>query len=200
MKWDRAAWDQRGGRTNSIRFREFRLDLANQCLWRRGDSGQEARVALTPKAFDVLRYLVQHAGQLVTQDELLDALWLRACVQPEVLKHQVLKLRKALGDDRRHPRYIETLPRRGYWFIASTSSEVAETDSNRHVHREATALLRRALELTRRLPDAQRAPPRNRHSGEARHKLYRRSIRWPVTQLSGCLQGPCRQPCRNSMR
>ena len=158
MKWDRAAWNQRGGGMNSIRFREFRLDLANQCLWRRGDLGQEVRVALTPRAFDVLRYLVEHAGQLVTQDELLDALWLRAYVQPAVLKHQVLKLRKALGDDRRHPRYIETLPRRGYWFIASTSSEVAETDSNRHVHREATALLRRALELTRRLPEAQRAP------------------------------------------
>jgi len=55
MKWDGAAWNQRGGRMNSIRFREFRLDLTNQCLWRRGDSGQEARVALTPKAFDVLR-------------------------------------------------------------------------------------------------------------------------------------------------
>ena len=119
--------------------------------------GQEVRVALTPRAFDVLRYLVQHAGQLVTQDELLEALWPRACVQPEVLKHQVLKLRKALGDDRRRPRYIETLTRRGYWFIASTSSEVAETDSSRHVHREATALLWRALEVTRRLPDAQRA-------------------------------------------
>jgi len=158
MKWDRAAWDWHGERMNSIRFREFRLDLANQCLWRRGDSGQEGRVALTPKAFDVLRYLVQHAGRLVTQNELLDALWPRAYVQPEVLKHQVLKLRKALGDNRRHPRYIETVPRRGYWFIASTSSEVADTDSKRHVHGEATALLRRALELTRRLPDAQRAP------------------------------------------
>src|ERR1700751_5093404 len=125
MKWDRAVGDRHGRRMTSIRFREFRLDLANPCLWRRGDSGQEARVALTPKAFDVLRYLVQHAGQLVTQDELLDALWPRAYVQAEVLKHQVLKLRKTLGDDRRHPRYIETLPRRGYWFIASTSSEVA---------------------------------------------------------------------------
>src|SRR5258708_12857265 len=100
-----------------VRFREFRLDLANQCLWRRGDSGQEARVALTPKAFDVLRYLVQHAGQLVTQDELLDALWLRAYVQPEVLKHQVLKLRKALAPDPSHPRHTDTLPRPDYCVI-----------------------------------------------------------------------------------
>src|SRR5258708_37257497 len=125
MKRDSGAlvWD--GARTSSIRFLKFRLDPANQCLWRRGDSEEEARVALTPKAFDVLRYLVEHAGQLVTQDDLLDALWARDYVQPEVLKHQVLKLRKALDDDPRYPRCIETVSRRGYRFIASTSGEVA---------------------------------------------------------------------------
>jgi predicted ATPase/DNA-binding winged helix-turn-helix (wHTH) protein len=111
---------------NSIRFLEFRLDSANHCLWRRGDSGEEARVALTPKAFDVLRYLLEHPGQLVTQDGLLDALWARDYVQPEVLKHQVLNVRKALGDDARHPRCIETLARRGYRFIASIRREVEE--------------------------------------------------------------------------
>src|ERR1700746_3787750 len=100
-------------------FQSFRLDSANQTLWR-GD----CRIPLAPKAFDVLRYLVEHAGQLVTQDELLEALWPRAYVQPEVLKHQVLKLRKALDDDPRYPRCIETVPRRGYRFIASTSGEV----------------------------------------------------------------------------
>jgi predicted ATPase/DNA-binding winged helix-turn-helix (wHTH) protein len=126
MKRDRGAlvWD--GARTSSIRFLEFRLDPANQCLWRRGDSEEEARVALTPKAFDVLRYLAEHAGQLVTQDELLDALWPGAYVQPEVLKHQVLKLRKALDDDPRYPRCIETVPRRGYRFIALTNGEVTQ--------------------------------------------------------------------------
>src|SRR6267154_6543395 len=97
MKRDTGAlvWD--GARTSSIRFLKFRLDPANQCLWRRGDSEEEARVALTPKAFDVLRYLVEHAGQLVNHNELLDDLWPRAYVQPEVLKHQVLELRKVLG-------------------------------------------------------------------------------------------------------
>jgi len=126
MKRDRDAsvWD--GARTSSIRFLEFRLDPANQCVWRRGDSEKEARVALTPKAFDVLRYLVEHAGQLVTQDELLDALWPGGYVQPEVLKHQVLKLRKALDDDPRYPRCIETVPRRGYRFIALTNGEVTQ--------------------------------------------------------------------------
>jgi DNA-binding winged helix-turn-helix (wHTH) protein len=126
MKRDRGAlvWD--GARTGSIRFLEFRLDPANQCLWRRGDFEDEVRLALTPKAFDVLRYLVEHAGQLVTQDQLLDALWPGAYVQPEVLKHQVLKLRKALDDDPRYPRCIETVPRRGYRFIALTGGEVTQ--------------------------------------------------------------------------
>ena len=126
MKRDRGAWNWDGARTSSIRFLEFRLDPANQCLWRRTDSEEEARVALTPKAFDVLRYLVEHAGQLVTQDELLDALWPGGYVQPEVLKHQVLKLRQALDDDPRYPRCIETVSRRGYRFIASTNGEVTQ--------------------------------------------------------------------------
>src|SRR5271157_3754587 len=56
-------------------FPPFRLDPINQCLWRRGEAGQDERVSLTPKAFAVLRYLVEHAGRLVTQDELLEAVW-----------------------------------------------------------------------------------------------------------------------------
>ena len=51
-------------------FHEFRLDTVNHCLWR----GEE-RVPLTPKAFDVLRYLVEHSDRLVSQDEILEALW-----------------------------------------------------------------------------------------------------------------------------
>jgi predicted ATPase/DNA-binding winged helix-turn-helix (wHTH) protein len=126
MKRDRGGLDRDSARTSSIRFLEFRLDSANQCLWRRADSGEEARVALTPKAFDVLGYLVERAGRLVSHDELLDDLWPRAYVQPEVLKHQVLELRKVLGDDAKHPRYIETLSRRGYRFIASIGGEIEE--------------------------------------------------------------------------
>jgi DNA-binding winged helix-turn-helix (wHTH) protein len=105
-----------------MEFAGFRLDTTNLCLWRRGNVGEDERTALTPKAFDVLRYLVEHAGRLVTQDEILSALWPRSYVNPEVLKHHVLEVRKALGDDRRNPRFIETLPRRGYRFIAPIAS------------------------------------------------------------------------------
>ena len=51
-------------------FSPFRLDTVNQCLWRRGDKGDDQRIVLTPKAFAVLRYLVEHAGRLVMQEEL----------------------------------------------------------------------------------------------------------------------------------
>jgi len=80
-------------------FAPFRLDTVNECLWRHRDDGDEERIRLTPKAFAVLRYLVEHAGRLVTQNELLEAVWPDTFVQPEVLKSQILDVRHALGDD-----------------------------------------------------------------------------------------------------
>ena len=99
-------------------FPPFRLDTVNECLWRRQDDADDERIRLTPKAFAVLRYLVSNPGRLVTQNELLEAVWPDTFVQPEVLKSQILDVRHALGDDAKDPRFIETLPRRGYQFIA----------------------------------------------------------------------------------
>src|SRR5215469_920034 len=100
-------------------FRLFRLDPANQCLW-----CGEQRVPLTPKAFDVLRYLVDHPGRLVTQDEILEALWADTYVNPELIKKYILGIRKALGDRHDKPEFIETLPRRGYQFVAAVTDDV----------------------------------------------------------------------------
>jgi DNA-binding winged helix-turn-helix (wHTH) protein len=107
-------------------FPPFRLDKVNQCLWRRKDSGKEERVLLRPTPFSILRYLVDHAGRLVTQDELLDAVWPNTNVQPEVLKRHILDIRNALGDDPKRPVFIETLPRRGYQFIAPIIDGIGE--------------------------------------------------------------------------
>ena len=74
-------------------FGPFRLDTVNHCLWR-----GEARMPLTPKAFDVLRYLVERADRLVTQEEILEALWSEAYVNPEGIRKYVLEIRKVLGD------------------------------------------------------------------------------------------------------
>src|ERR1700739_3748993 len=94
-------------------FRSFRLDTANQCLW----SGQE-RVPIAPKAFDVLRYLVENPGRLVTQDEVLEKLWPETYVNPEGFRKYILDIRKILGDRPDKPEFIETVTKRGYRFIA----------------------------------------------------------------------------------
>lgn len=95
-------------------FGRFRLDTGNECLWREGE-----QIALPPRPFMVLRYLVEHAGRLITHDELLDALWPETYVQPQVLRTYMLELRKLLGDDAAEPRFIQTLPKRGYSFVAA---------------------------------------------------------------------------------
>ena len=99
-------------------FPPFRLDSANECLWR-----GNTRILLPPKVFAVLEYLVRHAGRLVPQDELLAALWPDTFVQPEVLRKYILEIRKVLDDPARQPRFVETVPRRGYRFIASVIEE-----------------------------------------------------------------------------
>ena len=94
-------------------FGPFRLDPPNARLTR----GRQA-VALQPKAFDVLAYLVRHAGRLVTQDELIRAVWPDTIVGDSSLKSCVRQIRRALGDRVRDPQYIETVHRRGYRFVA----------------------------------------------------------------------------------
>src|SRR6202021_3164798 len=102
----------------------FRVDTVNQCFWRRGYTGQEERILLTPKAFALLEYLVEHAGRLVTHDELLEALWPDTVVEPQAVKKHVLAVRSALGDRARNSLFIETIPTRGYQFIAGVTESV----------------------------------------------------------------------------
>jgi DNA-binding winged helix-turn-helix (wHTH) protein/tetratricopeptide (TPR) repeat protein len=106
-------------------FPPFRLDPVNQCLWRFSATADDERILLPPRAFDVLRYLVAHAGRLVTQEELLEAVWQDTYVQPEVLRNHVFTIRRVLGDSPTEPRFVETLPRRGYRFIAAVSDRAA---------------------------------------------------------------------------
>lgn len=95
----------------------FWIDPVNLSLWRTSTTGVDERLNLTPKAFDVLRYLAENPGRLVTHDELLQALWGDVHVQPEVLKSHILAIRTALGDKSASPRFIETQRGRGYRFI-----------------------------------------------------------------------------------
>jgi TolB-like protein/DNA-binding winged helix-turn-helix (wHTH) protein len=75
-------------------------------------------IPLVPKVFDTLVLLVENPGRLIQKDELLEALWPDTVVEEVALAHNVSQLRKALGDRAEEPRFIETVPKRGYRFIA----------------------------------------------------------------------------------
>jgi DNA-binding winged helix-turn-helix (wHTH) protein/tetratricopeptide (TPR) repeat protein len=100
-----------------ILFRHCRLDTVNQLLWR----GSRV-IPLRQKSFAVLRYLLEHAGQLAIKEELLRAVWPETYVSDIVLKVCIRELRHALGDQREAPQFIETVHRRGYRFIAPLTS------------------------------------------------------------------------------
>src|SRR5262245_6919737 len=99
-----------------VTFDRFSLDLSNEQLVHDGEV-----VGLSPKAFAVLRRLVEDRGKLVTKAELLHAGWADTHVTDGVLKLSILEIRRALGDDSEAPRFVETVPRRGYRFIAPRS-------------------------------------------------------------------------------
>ena len=101
-----------------MEFFSFRLDTLNQCLWRRTDSDEDERIRLQPRPFALLRYLVENPGRLVTEEEILAAVWPKLYVQPASIKTQLHHIRKVLGDDPKSPRYIQTVPKRGHQFIA----------------------------------------------------------------------------------
>jgi predicted ATPase/DNA-binding winged helix-turn-helix (wHTH) protein len=110
-------------------FPPFRLDVLNQCLWRIGKMEAEERILVTPKAFAVLEYLVEHAGRLVTHEELLEGVWPDRMVEPQAVKKRILDVRNALGDHPKNPLFIETVPKRGYRFIAPVNKHIATSPS-----------------------------------------------------------------------
>src|SRR5438093_9510395 len=95
------------------RFDRFRLDPDHACLWCEAQA-----ITLPPKAFALLHYLVTHPDRLVTKDELLDAVWPDTAVSDAVVRVAIGVLRKILGDTAQTPRFIATVPRRGYRFLA----------------------------------------------------------------------------------
>lgn len=108
-----AANGEPGRDTQNLAFGSFRLDLRNKRVWR-----GKVEVILRPKPFSVLAYLVQHAGELITKNALIEALWPELHVSDGVLVEYVSEIRKALKDSARQPRYIKTIHRQGYRFLA----------------------------------------------------------------------------------
>ena len=109
--------------TTGVRFGGYRFDLGSGRLW----SGAR-EVRLTPKASGVLKTLVTRAGDPVAKEELFAAVWTDTVVSDDALTSCVQELRKALEDDARRPRFIETRHRRGYRFVAPLAPAPAAPD------------------------------------------------------------------------
>jgi eukaryotic-like serine/threonine-protein kinase len=106
-------------------FGLFRLDSAERLLLRAGQP-----VSLTPKAFDLLVYLVDHAGKLVTKQALMSALWSNTFVEEANLTFTVSALRKALGDGQDGEQFIQTVKTRGYRFVAPVTHDETGPDAS----------------------------------------------------------------------
>jgi DNA-binding winged helix-turn-helix (wHTH) protein len=117
---------------SKFEFGEFSLETKEKVLRRRGEP-----VSLTPKALQLLLALVENHGHIVEREELMQAVWADSFVEEGNLAFTVSLLRKALGDEKQHPRFIETVPRRGYRFIAevteASKDNISENGAGRAV-------------------------------------------------------------------
>jgi DNA-binding winged helix-turn-helix (wHTH) protein/predicted ATPase len=147
-----------------------RIEAENEWAW----CGRQ-RLQLMPKAFAVLRHLVDHAGRLITKEELLAAVWRDAVVSDAALTSCIRDLRRALGDSAEAPRYIETVHRRGFRFIGPIARPATDpTESSRR--RDPAAPLDAGASLER---DSPRAAPTlvGREAELARlHALLHRAV------------------------
>lgn len=113
-------------------FEPFVLDAGNRLLLKDG-----VTVRLTPKALETLLVLVEHAQQVVEKEQLLKEVWPDTFVEEGSLSRNIHELRKSLGDDSAEPRYIETIPKRGYRFVAPVKVSVVSVRQSPHAALES---------------------------------------------------------------
>ena len=106
--------EMNGLETHSYRFDSFLLNVGERQLFQ-----AETAIPLTPKAFDVLTILVANAGHLVLKDDLMQAVWPDSFVDEVNLPRTIHTLRRVLGEDHNGNKFIETVPTKGYRFVAS---------------------------------------------------------------------------------
>ncbi|ANB19580.1 Signal transduction response regulator [Dokdonella koreensis DS-123] len=116
----------------TIRFRDYQIDTALRELWHRGE-----RVALTPRAFDCLAYLIEQRGRAIGRDELIAAVWGRVDATDNLVDQIILRCRRAIGDTGPERYAIRTIPRFGYAWIADVTATPAPAPSRRAAARPA---------------------------------------------------------------
>src|ERR1700679_2397081 len=133
--------------TNFFRFGQFVLDPGGRTL-----SCADSPVPLTPRAFDVLLFLVQNPNRLVTSEELLQAVWGGTFVEEGNLTQYISHLRKALGENSEDTRLIVTIARKGYQFtprvtVVPEAADIAKTATLQAAVTETSKTDARPVEL-----------------------------------------------------
>src|SRR4030095_4914556 len=123
------------GGQGSYRFSGFTLETSGHRLMR----GNE-EIYLPPKTFETLLYLVHRHGSVVKKSELLDTLWADVFVTENALAQCITEVREALNDDAHQPRYVKTIPRVGYKFIAEVEEVGQATSGEESTQRAAKVL------------------------------------------------------------
>ena len=148
------------GNVHIYEFGNFRLDTKEKQLIKDGSP-----VSLTPKAFDMLSVLVENRGRLLEKAELLELVWPESFVEEANLSVKMSEVRRALGEGPTEQHYIQTVPRRGYRFVAevrelddaphaleSPSSPVGNSSKNEHETSDETASSTMRAGILRRWP------------------------------------------------
>lgn len=143
--------DVRSETKHFYEFKSFRLDVVERQLLY-----NDSPVPLTPKTFDVLALLVENSGHLVEKKEILDVIWINSFVEEQNITRSIHTLRKVLGDDGNGNKFIETVPKKGYRFVAEVE-EICETPaakkSNGNVNSSITTNKLPASEFAAVIPE-----------------------------------------------
>ena len=110
-----------GEKKQSISFNDFELDIAHRTLLHEGKP-----IPIYAKTFDLLQFLLKNAGRILTKDEILENVWEGKFVEEANLSVQISALRKILGDNKEKPKFLITIPGKGYKFVADVNDENLE--------------------------------------------------------------------------
>lgn len=100
-----------------LEFNHITIDTQNQLLIRDGES-----IILAPKVYDLLLFFCKNPARIITKDELMDEVWTGTLVTENAISRTLVKVRKALGDDPKNPKFIITVPRKGYRMVTEFSA------------------------------------------------------------------------------
>src|SRR5271167_3483567 len=109
-----------------FQFEGFRLDRRSGGLFRKDDDGADAPVAVGSRALDILGVLIARAGEVVSKDEIIAAVWPGTIVEDSNLTVQISALRRVLDQGRTQGSCIQTVPGRGYRFVVAVANPAAE--------------------------------------------------------------------------